>query len=140
MVIFGRYSRKNSIAEKFQFSLLNCIMIEKEENKMKMITAIIEERDGDRTIKALNKEGFYCTKLAATGGFLKKSNLTILIGCEDEAVNSAIEIIKREAGRRCEDRLYVSGHGNVKGAPPTIPTVVGGCTLFVTDVLQFVKA
>ena len=115
-------------------------MMGKEENKMKMITAIIEERDGDRTIKALNKEGFYCTKLAATGGFLKKSNLTILIGCEDEAVNSAIEIIKREAGRRCEDRLYVSGHGNVKGALPTIPTVVGGCTLFVTDVLQFVKA
>ena len=109
-------------------------MMGKEENKMKMITAIIEERDGDRTIKALNKEGFYCTKLAATGGFLKKSNLTILIGCEDEAVNSAIEIIKREAGRRSEDRLYVSGHGN------TIPTVVGGCTLFVTDVLQFVKA
>ena len=70
---------------------------------MKMITAIIEERDGDRTIKALNKEGFYCTKLAATGGFLKKSNLTILIGCEDEAVNSAIEIIKREDSRR---RLY----------------------------------
>ncbi len=75
-------------------------MMGKEENKMKMITAIIEERDGDRTIKALNKEGFYCTKLAATGGFLKKSNLTILIGCEDEAVNSAIEIIKREAGSR----------------------------------------
>ena len=71
---------------------------------MKMITAIIEERDGDRTIKALNKEGFYCTKLAATGGFLKKSNLTILIGCEDEAVNSAIEIIKREAGRRSDKR------------------------------------
>ncbi len=111
-----------------------------EENKMKMITAIIEERDGDHTIKALNKEGFYCTKLAATGGFLKKSNLTILIGCEDEAVNSAIEIIKREAGRRSEERLYISGQGNMKGVSPTVPTVVGGCTLFVTDIIQFVKA
>lgn len=107
---------------------------------MKMITAIIEERDGDATVKALNKEGFYCTKLATTGGFLKKSNMTILIGCEDEAVNSAIEIIKREAGRRCEERLYVGAVGNPKGTAPTVPTVVGGCTLFVTDVEQFIKA
>ena len=107
---------------------------------MKMITAIIEDRDGDRTIKSLNREGFYCTKLATTGGFLKKNNLTILIGCEDEAVNSAIEIIKREAGRRCEDRLYMAEGGNPKGILPTVPTVVGGCTLFVTDVIQCIKA
>lgn len=107
---------------------------------MKMITVIIEDRDGERTIKALNREGFYCTKLATTGGFLKKNNLTIIIGCEDENVNSAVEIIKREAGRRCEDRLYLSAQSNVKGASPSVPTVVGGCTLFVTDVIQFIKA
>ena len=60
---------------------------------MKLVLAIVNDEDANRVITGLSKKGFGVTKLAATGGFLKAGNVTILIGTEDEKVESVIEII-----------------------------------------------
>ena len=64
---------------------------------MKLVLAIVNDEDANRVITGLSKKGFGVTKLAATGGFLKAGNVTILIGTEDEKVESVIEIIKEKS-------------------------------------------
>lgn len=53
---------------------------------MKMILAIVSHDDAHTVSKVLVKNNFYATKLASTGGFLRKGNTTFMIGCDDELV------------------------------------------------------
>ncbi len=112
---------------------------------MKMIIAIISQYDEDVTVRELNKEGYFVTKLATVGGFLKASNTTILIGCEDEKVEHAEEIIRKYASKRMEDLPVITpavleGGTHIGHVPfAKVPKEVGGCTLFVVDVEHFEK-
>ena len=45
---------------------------------MKLIYAIVRNDNEDDVTSALNKEGYSVTKLATTGGFLKKGNALLL--------------------------------------------------------------
>ena len=49
---------------------------------MKMITAIVNKKDAGSVCDALMQEGFFFTKMATTGGFLKAGNTTLLIGTD----------------------------------------------------------
>ena len=48
----------------------------------------------------LNEHQFSVTRLATTGGFLKKGNVTLMIGTEAEKVDDAIHLIKDTCGKR----------------------------------------
>ncbi len=111
---------------------------------MKMIFSIINKADEDMTVTALNEAGFFATRLSTIGGFLKKSNTSIIIGTEDDKVHEAIDIIKKYAGKRIDEMPYVAPSmarsGHAVGAPyVTVPTNAGGATVFVLDVSQFEK-
>ena len=69
---------------------------------MKIIYAIVSSDDGNRVTEVLNEHQYMVTKLATTGGFLKKGNCTLMIGTEAEKVDHAIELSRRPAasGRR----------------------------------------
>ena len=69
---------------------------------MKLILAILSNDDSPVASNALNKNGFSVTKLATTGGFLRAGNTTLIIGCEDEKVEAAIDIIKEYSSKRTE--------------------------------------
>ena len=51
---------------------------------------------------ALTKENYSVTRLATTGGFLRAGNTTLLVGCEDNLVDHAIEVIGKYSRRRSE--------------------------------------
>lgn len=117
---------------------------EKEGKVMKMIIAILHKEDEIDTVEELNKENFFVTKLATTGGFLKSKNTTIMIGVEDEMVEKAIEIIKQNAGRRQGLQYNTAGLGttgtaSISNMAIPIEAPMGGCTTFVLDVEQFEK-
>ena len=57
---------------------------------MKLILAIINHDDANTVTQALTKKGFSSTKLATTGGFLMAGNVTILIGVDEEKVQTVI--------------------------------------------------
>ncbi len=61
---------------------------------MKMIVAIIRDEDNEPVSEALIKSGFRVTRIASTGGFLRRGSSTLMIGVEDEKVDHAIEVIK----------------------------------------------
>ena len=111
---------------------------------MKMILAIVSKSDEDTAVSALNEKGFYVTRLATTGGFLKKANVTLLIGTDEEKVDSAIEIIKKTCAKRVEMVPYMSpsmngGAGVQSTAFVPVPQETGGAVVFVLDVAEFAK-
>lgn len=106
---------------------------------MKMILAIISHDDTKEVQKALVKEKFFATKLSSTGGFLSKGNTTFMIGCEDDLVDKAIDVISEHAKSRKKlvPNSLVSEYGMF--ANQVIEVEVGGATIFVLDVNQFKK-
>lgn len=61
---------------------------------MKMIIAIVDDDDCDTVIKALISDGLRVTRIASTGGFLRRGNSTMMLGLDDDKVDQAIHIIR----------------------------------------------
>lgn len=111
---------------------------------MKMIMAILHKDDELETIDELNTAGFFVTKLATTGGFLKGKNTTIMVVVDDEKVPSVLRIIKRNSGERktitYANPALISGQSSMSAAPSVpIDVQIGGSTVFVLNVEQFEK-
>ena len=49
---------------------------------MKLIIAIVNSDDSSAVQGALTEKGYFVTKLSTTGGFLKKGNVTLMIGTD----------------------------------------------------------
>ena len=75
---------------------------------MKMVFAIISKADEDITVTALNEAGFFATRLSTIGGFLKKTNTSVIVGTEDEKVPQVLDILKKYAGKRIDEMPYVA--------------------------------
>ena len=65
---------------------------------MKLVIAVIQDKDSNRLSNALVREGFRATKLASTGGFLRAGNTTFMIGIEDERVHEVLQVISSSLG------------------------------------------
>jgi uncharacterized protein YaaQ len=61
---------------------------------MKLIIAILQDNDSDPVSKALTSREFRVTTIASTGGFLRRGSSTMLIGVEDEQLETALQIIR----------------------------------------------
>lgn len=61
---------------------------------MKLIIAIVRDRDADPVSKALTSHEFRVTHIASTGGFLRRGNSTLLIGVEDEKLEDGLKIVR----------------------------------------------
>ncbi len=101
----------------------------------KLILAILQEEDYDQTVEMLNEKNFFVTKLSSSGGFLKKKNVTIMIGVEEERLPEVTEILEKYAGKRKITTYAMTSTGaEVRGinAGVTIPVEkqVGGVTMF----------
>lgn len=106
---------------------------------MKLIMAIISNDDTKACTQALNKASFHVTRLATTGGFLSAGNTTLIIGCEDDEVSKAIDIIGSESQRR-KEAVPTSLAMDMAGlASYPVEVEVGGATIFILNVEQFVK-
>ena len=61
---------------------------------MKLMIAVIQDKDVPKLMDALVRSGFSATKLASTGGFLREGNSTVLIGVDDDDIENVLEIVK----------------------------------------------
>jgi uncharacterized protein YaaQ len=64
---------------------------------MKMIIVIIKDNDADAVTAALTAARLRVTRIASTGGFLRRGVVTLLIGVEEEQVDQAIQVIRDTA-------------------------------------------
>ena len=110
---------------------------------MKLVIAIVQDEDASRLVSQLMKNGFGVTKLATTGGFLRAGNTTLLIGVDDDKLSSVMEIIEKVCKSRKQltaTPSSVSAMGAMPGAASyPVEVTVGGATVFVMSVDQFVK-
>jgi len=87
---------------------------------MKMIIAIIRDNDNDPVTQGLISSGFRVTRIASTGGFLRRGSTTLIIGVNEEKLEEAIQVIK--------DNTSTPEDANMKRA-----------TLFVLNVEHFAQ-
>ncbi len=108
---------------------------------MKLILAIVQDKDANRLIDSLSKNKFKTTKLASSGGFLKEGNTTLMVGCEDNYVDQALEIIKDNCSKRDQMVAPISpmGGGADSYIPKPVKVEVGGATVFVLPVDSFLQ-
>ncbi|MGL5978448.1 MAG: cyclic-di-AMP receptor [Erysipelotrichaceae bacterium] len=106
---------------------------------MKLILAIISKDDSHEVTNVLTKANFQVTKLASTGGFLRSGNTTIIVGCEDELVEQAIALIGEKSSSRMEVISTATSYDMSNLVTFPIEVKVGGATIFVINVDQFLK-
>ena len=108
---------------------------------MKMITAIINKKDAGEVCFALTDNHFEFTKLATTGGFLRAGNTTLLIGVEDDKLDTVLDLIRKNCAKRMERVPTVSSSEMTPLSYHAYPAevMVGGAIVFVNDVCHFEK-
>ncbi|MBD5133992.1 MAG: transcriptional regulator [Clostridiales bacterium] len=104
---------------------------------MKLIIAVINRDDTSAVNQNLTKNGFSCTRLSTIGGFLLASNVTLLIGVEDEQVQTVIDLIREYSHSRTQIAPSFAEMGHSFAPAMPVEVTVGGATIFVVDVERF---
>ncbi len=106
---------------------------------MKLVMAVVQDKDSNRLSNALVDHNFQATKLATTGGFLRAGNTTFLVGTEDHRVQKLLDIIKDNCQSREQMVAPVSPMGGNADSyvPYPVEVSVGGATVFVLPVEAF---
>ncbi len=103
---------------------------------VKLVVAIVHNEDAGVLVDALLENEYRATRLHSSGGFLKQTNATILLGVEDEQVEDVLGIVRDS----CHSRSQV-----INPMPPImepgeffmpypLEVEVGGATVFVVPV------
>jgi uncharacterized protein YaaQ len=78
---------------------------------MKLIIAILQDSDADKVTQALTADDFRVTRIASTGGFLRRGVVTLLIGLDDSRVDAGIEVIRanvvHQEGQETQGTIFV---------------------------------
>lgn len=106
---------------------------------MKLILAIVSNDDAQNVSTVLTKENYSVTRLATTGGFLKAGNTTIIVGTDTDKVEHVIELIGQESKKRVEVVPSSASYDLGRFASFPVEVEVGGATIFVLDIEQFLK-
>lgn len=98
-----------------------------EQPPINLLLAILQNEDADPVASGLTAAGYRVTRLNTAGGFLRRGNVTLLIGVEPEKTDDVLKIIQANCRARVEARPVESG----------IPSY--GATVFVLDAERFVR-
>ncbi|MCH3904721.1 MAG: cyclic-di-AMP receptor [Lactobacillus sp.] len=104
---------------------------------MKLIIAIVQNKDAEELSQRFVKNGIRATKLSTTGGFLRAGNTTFLIGTADEDVPEVLGTIRLSSHQREEYVQSQLGSSMSSAQTQPVKVSVGGATVFVLDVEQF---
>ncbi len=108
---------------------------------MKLVIAVVQGEDAQKTSEALTGAGFASTRLTSSGGFRQQGNVTFLIGVEDTRVTEAVQVIRdncRERSRYLTPMPPVPEPGEFF-MPYPVEVQVGGATVLVVPVDSFEK-
>ncbi len=106
---------------------------------MKLIVAVVQARDADELLQALTARGFRATRINSSGGFLRESNVTVLIGVQEAYTAEVLRIIKQSCHARTRfvnPLMPIVEPGEFYVASP-IEVEVGGATVFVLNVDRY---
>jgi uncharacterized protein YaaQ len=61
---------------------------------MKLVIAIVRDVDAGPVTEQLVTHGHRVTRVASTGGFLRRGNVTLLVGVEEQHVQPVIDVFR----------------------------------------------
>ncbi|MGB9672804.1 MAG: Na+/H+ antiporter [Anaerolineales bacterium] len=102
----------------------------------RLLIVIIQEEDFENVINGLIRLGVSVTYFSSKGGFLRRKNITLLIGFQADREDQVIKELLRNCRKRIE---YVPNPLDLGGVPSTLPIEVelGGATGFSLEVEHF---
>lgn len=106
---------------------------------MKLILAIVQERDAEELIRALLERGFFFTRIDSAGGFLRESNVTLMIGVQTELAAEALRLVQvytRARTRYVNPLMPVTQPAEFHIGSP-VEVYIGGATIFVLPVERY---
>ena len=106
---------------------------------MKLVVAVVQAKDAEAVVGALTERGFHATQINSAGGFLRESNVTLLLGVQDTYVAEVVRIIRRHSHARTR---YVNPLMPILEpaefyVPSPVEVQVGGATIFVLAVERY---
>lgn len=63
-------------------------------NDMKLMVIVVNDLDSDPLIAALLEGGFRVTRIASSGGFLRRGSSTLLLGIQSNQVKPAMQLVR----------------------------------------------
>ncbi|MFL5760556.1 MAG: cyclic-di-AMP receptor [Thermomicrobiales bacterium] len=106
---------------------------------MKLVVSVVQGKDADNLLQALTGKGFRATQINSAGGFLRESNVTLLIGVQDEYVPDVMRIIDENCHSRTQfvnPLMPIMEPGEFYMSNP-IEVMVGGATVFVVNIARY---
>lgn len=73
---------------------------------MKLILAILRDEDTEPVSQALIVSGFRVTRIASTGGFLRRGYTTFMVGVDDDKVDQAIQVLRENCSPVSDPSLH----------------------------------
>ena len=105
---------------------------------MKLVFAIVSKDDSTAVSGALTQNGFFVTKLASSGGFLKAGNVTLMICTDDCKVEELVNTVKVFCKKRVQT-VQADSMDEGEFTPYSVEYSVSGATIFVTNVERMEK-
>jgi uncharacterized protein YaaQ len=107
---------------------------------MKLIIAVLQHEDEEAFVRALEEASIGSTRIGSSGGFLRASNVTMMIAVTDEQVDVVLNLLNKHCKRRTR-HLYpllpnLEARERFLGS---IPVEVGGATVFILPVERMEK-
>ncbi len=92
----------------------------------KLIIAVVQNEDADGVVDALLEDEFRATRLASTGGFLRRGNTTLMIGADENQVDRVLDLIRQHTR---------TGLAPAEDGPGVAPPAAA--TVFVLDLEEY---
>jgi len=104
----------------------------------RLMTVFVQEQDAENVVQSLAKLGISVTRLPSKGGFLKRGNVTLMIGMPFSLVDMVVRTIKNTSKARVEfiNTLFPSANLPL---PKPVEVNVGGATVFIFEVENFME-
>ena len=106
---------------------------------MKLVVAVVHNEDAGPLVDALLEKEHRATRLHSSGGFLKQSNATIIVGVDDDQVDAVLDIVRETATSRTQivNPMPPVMEPGEFFMPYPLEVEVGGATVFVLPVERF---
>lgn len=106
---------------------------------MKLIIAIVSNKDTQKAIDNLSAAGYYVTKFSTSGAFLADGHTSLMVGTENDKVDGVLEALKCSVTKRTIKEYGVQSTLTGTLLKQPVDVEQGGGVAFVIDVEDFVK-
>ncbi len=106
---------------------------------MKLVVAIVSNKDVAKLISAISADGYFATKISTSGQFLEGGHTTILMGIDDNKLENLFSIIEKNVTKRVVRKVGVEStiEGSLLKKPVNVDEY--GAVAFVVNVEEFKK-